>query len=236
MVIRICELGEAMKKIVNNHVEVDNKIFDEFRAMRDVYSLSCIISDVQERDNCMKNTIKPRTVNRRIIGPALTVKLTPGDIVDCLGIYEIAQPGDVVVIDAFSEGETSIWGGLMSGLAKAAGIEGVVIDGSARDTDESRMLDFPIYSTYVSPRASHTAYDGRKEPIEINTDIVCGGIIVHPGDLIVADEIGVVVAPKEKLAEILEAAKEQADKEAGTRMDILKGFTVEQLLDKYGRI
>lgn len=51
-----------------------------------------------------------------------------------------------------------------------------------------------------------------------------------------ADEIGVVVAPKEKLAEILEAAKEQADKEAGTRMDILKGFTVEQLLDKYGRI
>ena len=57
---------------------------------------------------------------------------------------------------------------------------GFVIDGSARDTDEAKMLDFPIYSHAVCPRAAHTAYDGRKEPIEINTPIVCGGVIVRP--------------------------------------------------------
>ena len=95
---------------------------------------------------------------------------------------------------------------------------------------------FPIYSSHVSPRASHTAYDGRNEPIEINTDIVCGGIIVRPGDLIVADEIGVSVAPREQLAEIYEAAREQADKEEATRKEILKGATVEELLAKFGRI
>lgn len=225
-----------MKNIVNEHVNVNQEIMDKFLEMQDVYSLSAVVSDAQERDNVMRHNIKQRTINKRIIGPALTVKLTPGDIVDCLAIFEVAKPGDVVVIDAFSESETSIWGGLMSGLCKAAGIIGVVIDGSARDTDEAKMLDFPIYSTYVSPRASHTAYSGRKEPIEINTPVVCGGIIVKPGDLVVADEIGVTIAPAEDLEAIYVKAKEQADKEEATRAEILKGATVQELLDKFGRI
>jgi regulator of RNase E activity RraA len=225
-----------MKKIINEHAKVDQKIMNKFLAMKDVYSLSAVLSDAQERDNVMRGNIKQRTVNRRIIGPALTVKLTAGDIVDCLGVFDIAKPGDVVVIDAFSESETSIWGGLMSGLGRAAGIAGVVIDGSARDTDESRMLDFPIYSSFVSPRAAHTATSGRKEPIEINTPIVCGGIIVKPGDLVVADEIGITIAPSENLEEIYIKAKEQADKEEATRTEILKGATVQELLDKFGRI
>ena len=225
-----------MKKIIGEHAKIDQKLMDKFLAMKDVLSLSAIITDAQERDNVMRNNIKPRTINRRVIGPALTVKLTAGDIVDCLEIFEVARPGDVVVIDAFSESETSIWGGLMSGLSRAAGIAGVVIDGSARDTDEARMLDFPVYSTYVSPRATHTAYSGRKEPIEINTPVVCGGIIVKPGDLVVADELGVVIAPYDNLEEIYIKAKEQAEKEELTRAEILKGATVEELLKKFGRI
>jgi regulator of RNase E activity RraA len=225
-----------MKNIVKPHAKVNQKLIDKFLEMKNVYSLSAVLSDAQERDNVMRHTIKQRTVNKRIIGPALTVKLTPGDIVDCLVIFEIAHRGDIVVIDAFSESETSIWGGLMSGLSKAAGIVGVVIDGSSRDTDEAKMLDFPIYSTYVSPRGSHTAYSGRKEPIEINTPIVCGGVIVCPGDLIVADEIGVTVAPADDLEEIYVRAKEQAEKEEVTRAEILNGATVKELLEKFGRI
>lgn len=225
-----------MKSIIKEHAVIDGELFDKFRGLQDVYSLSCILTDVQERDNVMRHTIVTRSVNRRIIGPALTVKLTAGDIVDCLAIFELAQRGDVVVIDAFSESETSIWGGLMSGLAKAAGVVGVVIDGSARDTDEAKMLDFPIYSHAVCPRAAHTAYDGRKEPIEINTPIVCGGVIVRPGDLIVADEVGVSVAPQENLEEIYTLCKEQAEKEELTRRAILNGATVNELLEKFGRI
>jgi regulator of RNase E activity RraA len=228
--------GYKVKNIVKPHTKIDWDIMNKFLEMKDVYSLSAVVSDAQERDNVMRHQIKQRTINKRIIGPALTVKLTPGDIVDCLAIFDVAEKGDVVVIDAFSESETSIWGGLMSGLCRAAGIVGVVIDGSARDTDEAKMLEFPIYSTYVSPRASHTAYSGRKEPIEINTPIVCGGIIVRPGDLVVADEIGVTIAPSEDLAEIYVKAKEQADKEEATRAEILKGATVAELLEKFGRI
>ena len=100
-----------MKNIVKPHARVNQKLIDKFLEMKNVYSLSAVLSDAQERDNVMRHTIKQRTVNKRIIGPALTVKLTPGDIVDCLVIFEIAQRGDIVVIDAFSESETSIWGG-----------------------------------------------------------------------------------------------------------------------------
>ena len=184
----------------------------------------------------MRHTIVQRTVNKRVIGPALTVKLTTGDVVDCLAIFDVAKPGDVVVIDAFSEEETSIWGGLMSGLAKAAGIEGAVIDGSARDTDEAKMLDFPIWSHSVSPREAHTAISGRKEPIEINTPIVCGGIIVNPGDLVIADEVGISIAPSAELEEIYERVKNQAENEEKTRQAILEGATVEELLERFGRI
>ena len=225
-----------MKSIIKEHAIVDQQLMSKFRSLQDVYSLSCILTDVQERDNVMRHTITTRSVNRRIIGPALTVKLTAGDIVDCLAIFDLAQPGDVVVIDAFSESETSIWGGLMSGLAKAAGVVGVVIDGSARDTDEARMLDFPIYSHAVCPRASHTAYDGRKEPIEINTPVVCGGVIVYPGDLIVADEIGVTVARQEDLEDVYSRCVEQAEKEELTRKAILEGASVKELLARFGRI
>ena len=225
-----------MKKIINPSPEVNQEIIDKYVAMIDVLSLSCLLTDAQGRDNVMRHTMKWRSVNKRIVGPALTVKLTPGDIVDCLGIFEMARPGDVVVIDAFGESETSIWGGLMSGLARAAGVVGAVIDGSCRDTDESRLLDFPVYSTFVSPRAAHTATSGRKEPIEINTPIVCGGVIVHPGDLIVADEIGVTVAPAAELEEIYVRMKKQADGEQAAREAILAGATVEELLERFGRI
>ena len=77
-----------------------------------------------ERCNIMHPDIKPRAADKKIIGPAITVKLTAGDIVDCLAVYQVARPGDVIVIDAFGEIETSIWGGLMSGLAHNGGIAG----------------------------------------------------------------------------------------------------------------
>lgn len=225
-----------MKKIIKEAPEVNRELLDRFLAMEDVLSLSCVVGDAMDRDNVMKSYMKQRSVNKKIIGTALTVKLSPGNIVDCLPIFDIARPGDVVVIDAFGESDTSIWGGLMSGLSLAAGVRGVIIDGSARDTDEARMLDFPIISRHVSPRAAHSAYTGMVEPIEINTPIVCGGIIVEPGDLVVGDEIGVSIVPRARWEEVYPIAREQADKEEATRAEILRGATVEELLAKFGRI
>jgi len=225
-----------MKKIILPRPEFNEDLIKPFREMSDALSLSCVVGDSMDRDNVMHPYMKPRAADKVIIGPAITVKLTAGDIVDCLDVFEVAKPGDVIVIDAFGETETSIWGGLMSGLARNGGITGAVIDGSCRDTDESKMLGFPISAKSVGPRAAHTAYSGRKEPIEINTSIVCGGVIVNPGDLIVADEIGVSVVPSFQLEEVYKKAREQADKEIATREEILKGATVGELLAKFGRI
>lgn len=225
-----------MKKIINPRPEINEKLIKPFRDMEDVLSISCVVTDAMERDNVMKPYMKPRAYDKKIIGPAITVKLTAGDIVDCLDVFEVAKPGDVIVIDAFGEENTSIWGGLMSGLARNAGIVGAVIDGSCRDTDEAKMLKFPIVSKVVCPRAAHTATSGRKEPIEINVPICCGGVIVNPGDLIVADEIGVSVVPYKDLEKVYKLAREQADKEIASREAILKGAKVEDLLKEFGRI
>ncbi|WHY74512.1 RraA family protein [Fictibacillus enclensis] len=225
-----------MKKIINARPEINGNLINPFREMKDVLSLSCVVSDAMERANVMRHDMKPKAADKKIIGPAITVKLTAGDIVDCLDVFQIAKAGDVIVIDAFGETETSIWGGLMSGLARNAGVVGAVIDGSCRDTDEARMLDFPITAKVCGPRAAHTAYSGRKEPLEINVPVNCGGVIVNPGDLIVADEIGVAVVPYQDLEAVYIKAREQADKETATREEILKGASIEELLKKFGRI
>ena len=133
-----------MKCIVNPRPNIDEALVRPFRELEDVLSASCVVGDAMSRDNVMRHDMKPKAADKKIIGPAITVKLTAGDIVDCLKVFEIAKPGDVIVIDAFGETETSIWGGLMSGIARNAGVIGAVIDGSCRDTDEARMMNFPI--------------------------------------------------------------------------------------------
>jgi regulator of RNase E activity RraA len=225
-----------MKKIVNPRPPIDEAKIKPFRDMYEVLSLSCVVGDAMQRNQIMRHDMKPKAAPKKIIGPAVTVKLTTGDIVDCLDAFEVVKPGDVVVIDAFGEIETSIWGGLMSSLAITAGVVGAIIDGSCRDTDEAKMLNFPITARASSPRAAHTAYSGRKDPIEINVPISCGGVIVQPGDLVVADEIGVSIVPYEQLDEVYIKAREQADREVLTREEILKGSTIEKLIKKFGRI
>lgn len=225
-----------MKSIINKRPEIDENLIKPFREMEDVMSLSAIISDCMERECTMRPDMKPKAADKVIIGPAVTVKLTAGDIVDCLVAFDEVKPGDVIVIDAFGEENTSIWGGLMSGLAKNEGVVGAVIDGSCRDTDEAKFLDFPVTAKVSGPRAAHTATSGRKEPIEINVPIVCGGIIVNPGDLVVADEIGVSVVPYDQLERVAVEARKLADAEKASREEILKGATYKDLLAKFGRI
>lgn len=225
-----------MKKILNPRPKIDRDVVAQFVAMKSVLSISCVVGDAQERNNIMHSSIKLRTVNTAFIGTALTVRLTPGYLVDPLDIFKVAEPGDVVVIDAQGESETSIWGGLMSGLAMKAGIAGAVIDGSQRDTDETRLIGLPVASRSVSPRASHSAYTGAFDSIEVNGVVSCGGVTVKPGDLVVCDEIGVCVVPAEDMRGIYPLAREQADKEEATRQLIAQGYTVDELLQKFGRI
>ena len=225
-----------MKHIVRDRPILNNALVKKFAELESVMSISCVVGDSLERDGIMDSSMKMRSINKSFIGPAFTVKLSSGFLADCLEIFKYVKPGDVVVIDAFGDTETSIWGGLMSGLARNAGAKGVVIWGSARDTDEARFLEFPIVSKSVSPREAHSALTQIFEPIELETPVSCGGVIVNPGDIIVADEIGVTVVPYEQAEEVYAKAVKQAANEEAARKEILKGATVPELLAKFGRI
>jgi regulator of RNase E activity RraA len=225
-----------MKKVINPRPEVNQVLINKFKDLEQVLSLSCVVGDAQERNQIMRSDMKPRSVNKKIIGPAFTVKLTPGDLIDYLEVFNHIQEGDVLVVDAFGETETSVLGGLMCGLCKAAGVAGIIVDGSVRDTDEARLLDIPVISKSVSPRSTHSPGSQRTEPFEFNTTIVCGGVVVKPGDLIVGDEIGVTVVPHDDLEEVYIKAKDQAAVEEAARNEILKGKTADELLAQFGRL
>jgi 3-hexulose-6-phosphate synthase/6-phospho-3-hexuloisomerase len=226
-----------MRKIINQrNVQVNLEVLRGFKDLLKIYSPSCVVADSQERAGVMRSYLRPLTNSTRFVGPALTVRLEPGNQVDCLDALSVAQDGDVIVVDAAGETETSIWGGLMSGLCKMKGVTGAVIDGAMRDTDETRDLGFFIFAKAIVPRSTHSPFSGRMEPIEINIPIQCAGVLVNPGDLVLGDEIGVVVIPLENAASVLEKARAQADKEEKNRSKILEGKTVEELLAEFGRL
>lgn len=199
------------------------------------YSAAAVFADVQYRTGVMDSSIKP-AFRAKVCGQAITVQLSKGDLVDPLKALEMGQPGDVIVVDAGGDCNTSVCGGLMGGLAQNRGIRAMIVDGAGRDTDELEDINWPIWIRAITPRGTHTMFSGRKEELSINVPIACGGVVVNPGDFIVADLMGVVVIPLARAEEVVRLAREQADREETTRAWVKQGKTVEDLLVEFGRI
>jgi 4-hydroxy-4-methyl-2-oxoglutarate aldolase len=220
---------------VFNDFERDPALLAEFDAVAKCFSASCVFADVQYRQNVMDCEIKP-AFRAKVVGQALTVQLSPGDLVDPLKALEVGRPGDIIVVDAGGDRQTSVCGGLMGGLAKNRGIRAMVIDGAGRDVDELEEIGWPIWIRAITARGTHTMFSERKDELSINVPIQCGGVLVNPGDFIVADTIGVVVVPLAQATEVVAKAREQADREQKTREWVARGKTVEDLLKEFGRI
>jgi len=213
----------------------DSKLLEHVREVANCYSASCVFADVQQRGGVMHSSLKP-IFRAKAVGPAVTVKLSAGDLQDPLLALHAAKPGDVIVVDAGGETETSVFGGLMGSLFKNCGVQGAVIDGACRDTDELRDIGFVVFSKAVTARGTHTMFSGRKSDVQVNVPVQCGGVVVNPGDVIIADEIGITVVPAANLESVLSAAREQAQREEATRQRIKQGKTFEELLEEFGRI
>ena len=153
------------------------------------------ISDAMHRKGAMRG-IHPLIPGKKIVGRAITVQTFAGDWAKPVEAIDLAGPGDVLVI---YNGSNNIapWGGLATLSCKIKGVEGVVVDGAVRDLQEIRPMDYPLFSSDVVPNAGDPKGMG-----EINSEIVCGGQTVRPGDYIVGDDSGVVVIPKERAYEI----------------------------------
>jgi regulator of RNase E activity RraA len=220
---------------VFNEFERRPDLLARFDTFLDVYSASCVFADVMYRTGVMDSGIRP-PFKAKAVGQALTVQLSKGDLVDPLKALEMGQPGDIIVVDAGGDTETSVCGGLMGGLARNRGIRGMIVDGAGRDIDELEDIGWPIWTRAVTVRGTHTMFSGRKEELSINVPVAVGGVVVRPGDFVVADTIGVTVVPLDKAEEVLTLAREQADREQATRQWVAKGKTVEDLLAEFGRI
>jgi regulator of RNase E activity RraA len=203
--------------------------------MLDTYSISCVFADVMYRTGAMHSAIKP-AFKSKVAGHAVTVQLSRGDLVDPLKALEMAQAGDVIVVDAGGDTETSVCGGLMGRLAGNRGIRGMIVDGAGRDIDELEDIGWPIWSRAITARGTHTMYSQRKDELSVNVPITCGGVLVSPGDFIVADTIGVVVIPAGEAEEVIALAAEQAHREQATRERVASGRTIADLLEEFGRI
>lgn len=220
---------------VYNDFDRDPALLEKFDKVLQCYSAAAVFADVQYRTGVMDSGIKP-AFRAKVTGQALTVQLSKGDLVDPLKALEMGQKGDVIVVDAGGDRNTSVCGGLMGGLAINRGIRGMVIDGAGRDTDELEDIDWPIWTRAITPRGTHTMFSNRKEELSINVPIQCGGVVVNPGDFIVADLMGVAVIPLARAEEVVKQAQEQADREEETRKWVAKGKTIEDLLKEFGRI
>jgi len=193
------------------------------------------ISDLMNRLYTMSPAIHNLTdANLRVIGPACTVKVYPGDNLMVHKSLDLARPGEVVVVDAGGSAMTAVLGDLISTKARHRGIAGFVVDGYVRDVADIRALgDFPVYARGVTPIGPL-----HRGPGEINYSISAGGIVVRPGDLIVGDLNGVVVVPQDVLEDVLARLEARAAAEAEYTAGVARGeFSnawVDTLLERSG--
>ena len=173
------------------------------------------VSDLHEamaaaEARCGLMSARMRPLNRgiRIAGPAVTAFCAPGDNLMMHRALYLSQPGDVLVVVCAAETSGAQWGDIAARYALQKGLAGVVVHGCIRDTDALEEMRFPVWSTAISPARPEKRGHGM-----VNAPVSCDGVIVNPGDLIVADGDGVVCIPRDSAANAVALALQRAAKE-----------------------
>jgi 4-hydroxy-4-methyl-2-oxoglutarate aldolase len=221
--------GKLGFRVLPAPARVDADLLNRFRGLA-----SSNLADAMGRFNFMDPGIRSRS-GFPMCGTAVTVKARPADNLMIHKAMQLARPGDVVVVNTCGNTTSAVFGELMCTTAAAAKLGGIVVDGAIRDVDGIRRLGFPAYSRTVC--AGGCDKDG---PGEVNVPISCGGTVVTPGDIIVGDDDGVVVVPRDDAEEVLTLVQQLTDCERNRIAEINGGVLfrpdVDELLRKKGVI
>lgn len=167
------------------------------------------VSDVMSRITAAGPRLRPLHAEGILAGPALTVRTRPGDNLMVHKALQIAEPGDVIVVDAGGDLTNAIIGELMLAHAEKIGLSGIVINGAVRDYGAIRIGKFPIFAAGVTHRGPYK--DG---PGEINVPIAIDGMVIEPGDLILGDDDGLLCVPFDDTTTVYRDACAKQDAEA----------------------
>ncbi len=215
-------------------------IIEEFKKLKGLTpAVSDILDSMGIRGAVSASVIKPLQQCKMIVGPAITLRYilerntTTSLFVEKakakLGdrdLYAVSEPGDVAIFDMGGR-IISTQGGLSTLMAKRANLAGNIVNGGVRDVEDIRELDCPVWARGVTPITGKY----RLEAIEINGPIMCCDVQVYPGDLIIADDTGIVFIPSDKAEEVLAKTKAAIKRETKVTDAIIKGAKISELTE-----